>query len=72
MYRTLIDHGYSVEWARNITDVDDKIINKAHAEGLSCADIVARYVSEQDEMLELFNLIRHNMNLKLQKVFRKL
>lgn len=58
LYRTLIDHGYNVEWARNITDVDDKIINKAHAEGLSCADIVARYVSEQDEMLELFNLIR--------------
>lgn len=58
LYRTLIDQGYEVEWARNITDVDDKIINKANIEGVSCAEIVARYVSEQDEMLELFNLIR--------------
>jgi len=58
LYRTLIDNEMNVEWARNITDVDDKIIHKANQEGVSCADIVSRYVSEQDEMLELFNLQR--------------
>ena len=58
LYRTLVDNDVHVEWARNITDVDDKIIHKANQEGVTCADIVSRYVSEQDEMLELFNLKR--------------
>lgn len=58
LYRTLIDNGVQVEWARNITDVDDKIIHKANTEGVSCSEIVARYISEQDEMLQNFNLIR--------------
>lgn len=58
LYRTLLDNDYQVEWARNITDVDDKIIQKANTENTSCAEIVQRYVAEQDEMLDLFNLIR--------------
>lgn len=58
LYRTLVDHNYDVQWARNITDVEDKIIKKAKEEGVSCADIVNKYVSEQDEMLRNFNLHR--------------
>lgn len=58
LYRVLIDQGYQVDWARNITDVDDKIIKKANAEGVTCADIVSRYVTEQDSMLEVFHLHR--------------
>ncbi|BBH54565.1 cysteine--tRNA ligase [Fluviispira sanaruensis] len=58
LYRTLKDHGNEVHWARNITDVDDKIINKANSENISCSQLVSRYVSEQNEMLELFNLLR--------------
>ncbi|KAB8030968.1 cysteine--tRNA ligase [Fluviispira multicolorata] len=58
LYRTLKDQDIDVAWARNITDVDDKIINKANNENVSCSQIVSRYISEQNEMLELFNLIR--------------
>ena len=29
LYRTLVDNEMNVEWARNITDVDDKIIKEA-------------------------------------------
>jgi len=58
LYRTLVDQNYDVQWARNITDVDDKIIKKANDEGVSCEDIVNRYVGEQDEMLKHFNLHR--------------
>jgi cysteinyl-tRNA synthetase len=58
LYRTLADQNYDVEWARNITDVDDKIIKKANDEGVSCEEIVNRYVGEQDEMLRHFNLHR--------------
>jgi cysteinyl-tRNA synthetase len=58
LYRTLVDQNYDVRWARNITDVDDKIIKKANDEGVSCTDIVNRYVGEQDEMLMHFKLHR--------------
>jgi cysteinyl-tRNA synthetase len=58
LYRTLVDQNYDVQWARNITDVDDKIIKKANEEGVSCSDIVNRYVGEQDEMLRHFKLNR--------------
>jgi cysteinyl-tRNA synthetase len=58
LYRTLVDQNYDVLWARNITDVDDKIIKKANDEGVSCETIVNRYVGEQDEMLRHFNLHR--------------
>lgn len=58
LYRTLVDQNYDVKWARNITDVDDKIIKKANDEGVTCEEIVNRYVGEQDEMLRHFNLHR--------------
>ena len=58
LYRTLVDNHLEVDWARNVTDVDDKIIKKANEEGLSCAEIVDRYVGEQDEMLSHFQLFR--------------
>lgn len=58
LYRTLADNQLDIDWARNVTDVDDKIIKKANDEGVSCAEIVDRYVSEQDEMLGHFQLFR--------------
>lgn len=58
LYRTLVDNNYDVQWARNITDVDDKIIKKSNDEGISCEDVVNKFVSEQDEMLKSFHLHR--------------
>ncbi|MES2613818.1 MAG: cysteine--tRNA ligase [Bdellovibrionota bacterium] len=58
LYRTLKDQNYDVRWARNITDVDDKIINKANEEKTTCANIISRYVNEQNEMLDIFSLCR--------------
>lgn len=58
LYRTLKDNNYNINWARNITDVDDKIIIKANEENTTCEKIVSRYVAEQDEMLDAFNLYR--------------
>jgi cysteinyl-tRNA synthetase len=56
LYRTLVDAGFKVQWARNITDVDDKIIVKAQAEGISTQALVNRFVSEQTEVFKQFNL----------------
>ncbi len=41
--RVLEAEGYEVTFARNITDIDDKIIAKALESGLSTAEIAARY-----------------------------
>lgn len=38
--------GYKVNFVQNFTDVDDKIINKANAEGVSFEQISERYINE--------------------------
>ena len=46
IYRYLKYLGYAVTYVRNFTDVDDKIINRALAEGVSCEAIASRYIDE--------------------------
>ncbi|MDD2783088.1 MAG: class I tRNA ligase family protein, partial [Sulfuricurvum sp.] len=41
--RVLEAEGYDVLFARNITDIDDKIINKARESGLTTTEIAERY-----------------------------
>ncbi|MDI6716270.1 MAG: cysteine--tRNA ligase [Actinomycetota bacterium] len=41
--RYLRYRGYDVTYVRNITDIDDKIINKAREEGVSAEEIARRY-----------------------------
>jgi cysteinyl-tRNA synthetase len=53
LYRTLRDHQFEIDWARNITDIDDKIISKSNQEGVHFLDLVKRYVDEQDNMLNV-------------------
>jgi cysteinyl-tRNA synthetase len=36
--------GYRVEFAKNFTDVDDKIIKRANEQGVSCDTITAKYI----------------------------
>jgi cysteinyl-tRNA synthetase len=46
IYRYLRFRGFRVDYARNFTDVDDKIINRANEEGVSCDAITQRYIRE--------------------------
>jgi len=46
LVRALEGHGVEVTYARNITDIDDKIIRKAAAEGVEPALIAKRYTDE--------------------------
>ena len=51
--------GYSVKWARNITDIDDKIINKArevHGSGVEYSNVSAQYIERFYEDLKAFDL----------------
>ncbi|MBI3105950.1 MAG: class I tRNA ligase family protein, partial [Candidatus Rokubacteria bacterium] len=38
--------GYRVQFVKNFTDVDDKIINRAAQEGVSSQEISERYIAE--------------------------
>jgi cysteinyl-tRNA synthetase len=45
MIRRYLEYsGYHVEFVKNFTDVDDKIIKRAHEEGVSCEAITTKYI----------------------------
>lgn len=57
LYRYLKFKGYDVTYCRNVTDVDDKILKKAQAEGVTPDDIAKKYYDAfTDSMTALNNL----------------
>jgi len=46
IYRYLQYRGYEVTFVRNFTDVDDKIIKRAHEEGIDYKAIAEKYIDE--------------------------
>jgi cysteinyl-tRNA synthetase len=46
IYRYLRYRGYEVNYVRNFTDVDDKIIKRANEEGVDCKTIAEKYINE--------------------------
>lgn len=48
--------GLKVNYVSNFTDVDDKIINKAREEGVSCTEITERYIKAVKEDMEHLNV----------------
>ncbi len=43
--------GYDVNWVVNITDVDDKLINKANERGISMLEVAAENIQDYEENL---------------------
>jgi len=58
IFRYLKFSGHRVEFVRNFTDVDDKIINKANQEKVSCEKITERYIEEYYRDGEMLGLLR--------------
>jgi len=54
--RYLMLRGYQVIHIMNITDIDDKIINKAISEGISWKDVADRYILDFLESLKALNV----------------
>src|ERR687893_611984 len=54
--RYLKSRGYDVTYVQNVTDVEDKIINKASEEGVSWQEIVRRYTCSFHERLALLGV----------------
>jgi len=44
--RYLEYRGYEVTYVTNFTDIDDKIINRANDEGVTCSEITEKYINE--------------------------
>jgi len=57
IYRYLTFLGYRVQFVRNFTDVDDKIIKKAQDEKLPCETITERYIGEFHRDTEALGLL---------------
>ncbi|MGB5133196.1 MAG: cysteine--tRNA ligase, partial [Steroidobacteraceae bacterium] len=55
--RWLQASGYQVNYVRNITDVDDKIINRARELGESVEALTARYIDAMDEDLAALGVL---------------
>ncbi|MEA2013837.1 MAG: cysteine--tRNA ligase [Thermodesulfobacteriota bacterium] len=58
IYRYLKYRGYDVTYVKNFTDVDDKIIGKANAEGTDIYDISERYIKEHNEDMDHLGVAR--------------
>lgn len=58
IYRFFRYLGYAVTYVRNYTDVDDKIIKRAHQEGISCQEIAERYIKEYAEDMQNLGMER--------------
>jgi cysteinyl-tRNA synthetase len=54
--RYLKSWGYEVKFVQNITDIEDKIINRANEEGVSWEEVVRRYTDSFHERLELLGV----------------
>jgi len=49
IYRYLASLGYELTYVRNYTDIDDKIINRANAEGRDWKEIAGTYIASFEE-----------------------
>jgi cysteinyl-tRNA synthetase len=54
--RYLKSRGYDVTYVQNITDIEDKIINKANEEGVSWEEVVRRYTDSFHERLRMLGV----------------
>ncbi len=55
--RYLTLRGYNVFYVQNITDIDDKIINRAKEEGRSWKDVAEEYIKDYMEVLKRLKIV---------------
>ncbi|MEL4426324.1 cysteine--tRNA ligase [Shewanella indica] len=53
--------GYQVNFLRNITDVDDKIIKRANENGESCDSLTERLIGQMHQDFDALNMLRPDM-----------
>jgi cysteinyl-tRNA synthetase len=50
--------GYTVDYIRNFTDVDDKIINRANDVGMDAGELAEKYIDEFHRDMDALNVMR--------------
>lgn len=70
--RWLKELGYDVTMVRNITDVDDKIINKAIEENVDIFEISNRYIKSMEDDFTNLNIIRPDYEPKVTEYIDKI
>ena len=65
LYRWLKHIGYDVNFVRNYTDVDDKIIVRAKEEGVSSLEISERFIAYCEKDIELLKLLKPTKTVKV-------
>lgn len=58
VYRYLKQLGYQVTYVRNITDIDDKIIQRAHERGESIQELTQRFIDAMHEDADALGCLR--------------
>lgn len=56
--RYLRSMDFEVNYVRNITDIDDKIIARANERGVSIDELTAQYIAAMDEDTQALNILR--------------
>ncbi len=56
VYRYLKYLGYEVNYTRNYTDVDDKIIQRANEEGIDSVELAEKYITAYDEDMDALGI----------------
>ena len=59
--RHLRARGYEVTYVRNITDIDDKIINRAREQGMDWRELTARFIQAMDEDTAALSLLKPDL-----------
>jgi cysteinyl-tRNA synthetase len=58
VYRYLKASGYDVTYIRNITDIDDKIINRANERGVPFTELTAEFIQAMHEDADALGVLR--------------
>ncbi len=58
VYRYLKASGYDVTYIRNITDIDDKIINRANERGLPFTELTAEFIQAMHDDADALGVLR--------------
>jgi len=64
LYRVLLANNYEVEFARNYTDIDDKIINKAKETNQDINELTNYYINRFEEDMKKLNILEPTIKPK--------
>jgi cysteinyl-tRNA synthetase len=60
--RYLKYRGYKVKYVQNVTDIDDKIINRANQRGISTTELAAKYSESFFADMDALNILKADVN----------